>query len=85
MDRGRMHHDRTRGPLPRYLFLNATGGRVGYDGRPYGKSKPSHFNPNGGLFPPYMKGKVLLSGLGCIITLTIAAYIANVVGVSNVS
>ncbi|KAF4668260.1 linoleoyl-CoA desaturase activity [Perkinsus chesapeaki] len=70
--------------FPMYLFNNVSSGRVGYDGRPYGKSKPSHFNPDGGLFPPYMKGKVLLSGLGCIITLTVAVYYSSHYGLTNV-
>ncbi|KAF4683269.1 linoleoyl-CoA desaturase activity [Perkinsus olseni] len=70
--------------FPIYLFWNVTGGRVGYDGRPYTKVKPSHFNPDGGLFPPHMREKVLLSGLGCIISLLIAAYCAKIAGVGNV-
>lgn len=69
---------------PVYLFWNASGGRVGYDRRPYSDTKPSHFNPNGGLFPPYMREKVLLSGVGCSITLLILAYCAGRVGLSSV-
>ncbi|EER10927.1 conserved hypothetical protein [Perkinsus marinus ATCC 50983] len=69
---------------PIYLFWNVSGGRVGYDGRSYNKTRPSHFNPEGGLFPPHMKEKVLLSVLGCAISLLIAAYCTTIVGFHNV-